>query len=144
MVDMPPTLSHLSMLQCINLTFELKWLHRWWKASMCLIALVYAFCSLEPEGESRAVGAGEERMGVKVLEDCVIKAHKTASLRGSRKVCCWFSPSPPCWPPVKGFISQVSGGCLPSSGNLLLLLAQKEASRREGEERSYLLYGKKT
>lgn len=47
-----------------------------------------------------------------VLEDSVIKAHKTASLIGSRRVCCSFSPSPSCWPPVKGFISQVSGGCL--------------------------------
>lgn len=55
---------------------------------MRLIAFVYVCCSSESEGESRAVGAGKERMGVTVLEDCVIKAHKTASLPGSRKVCC--------------------------------------------------------
>lgn len=34
-----------------------------------------------------------EGQWVKVLEDCVIKAHKTASLTSSRKVCCCFSPS---------------------------------------------------
>lgn len=39
-----------------HLTFELNWLHRWWKASMCSIAS--ACCSLESEGGSRAVGEG--------------------------------------------------------------------------------------
>lgn len=119
-----------------HLTFEWKWLLgrklacAWLHLCMC----VAPWSQRVNEGQWVQ---GEERMGVKVLEDCVIKAHKTASLAGSRKVCCWFSPSPPCWPPVKGFISQVSGERLPSSGNLLLSLTQWEASRGEGEERGY-------
>lgn len=72
----------------------------------------YFFFFFESEGEWRAAGCVEGEDGVMVLEDCVIKAHKTASLASSRKVCCWFSPSPPRWPPVKGFISQVSSGRL--------------------------------
>lgn len=88
---------------------------------------------------------GDEKMGLMVLEGCVIKkTHKTASLTGSRKVCCWFSPSSPYWPPVKGFTSQVIGGCLTWSGSLLLHLAHWGSCSKEEEEEGYLLYGTKT
>lgn len=45
---------------------------------MYLMAFVKVSCSLKSEGVSRAAAAGEERTGVKVLEDCVIKAHKNS------------------------------------------------------------------
>lgn len=69
----------MSTLQRLNLTFHLKQQqHNGWKTGMYLMAFVKVSCSLKSEGVSRAAAAGEERTGVKVLEDCVIKAHNNS------------------------------------------------------------------